>query len=116
MTVNAVSYTHLLDEEKLDFLYNKGDSLKKRAHTNYHTTTLRNGWLQDVYKRQIFLRPDLPVSCDFPVYPEYHNIHKVGDRINFTIFHRYIPVSYTHLDVYKRQLQGYLIKWQAMTK
>ena len=35
-----------LDEEKLDFLYNKGDSLKKRAHTNYHTTTLRNGWLQ----------------------------------------------------------------------
>lgn len=35
-----------LDKEKLDFLYNKGDSLKKRAHTNYHTTTLRNGWLQ----------------------------------------------------------------------
>lgn len=35
-----------LDEEKLDFLYNKGDSLKKKAHTNYHTTTLRNGWLQ----------------------------------------------------------------------
>ena len=35
-----------LDEEKLDFLYNKGDSLKKRSHTNYHTTTLRNGWLQ----------------------------------------------------------------------
>ena len=27
-----------------------------------------------------------------------------------------IAVSYTHLDVYKRQLQGYLIKWQAMTK
>lgn len=39
-----------LDEEKLDFLYNKGDSLKKRAHTNYHTTTLRNGWLQVICK------------------------------------------------------------------
>ena len=35
-----------LDEEKLDFLYHKEDSLKKRSHTNYHTTTLRNGWLQ----------------------------------------------------------------------
>ena len=35
-----------LDEEKMDFLYHKGDSLKKRSHTNYHTTTLRNGWLQ----------------------------------------------------------------------
>ena len=46
-----------LDKEKLDFLFQNENSLKKKAHITYHTSRLQNGWLHiteipDSYIRQ----------------------------------------------------------------
>ena len=80
----AVSYTHLIEEHAPNFMarINAKEELKKGAYSDAGV----------IVKFGATLLPD-----ETPVYV------KQGPMINKTLLDQAGPVSYTHLDVYKRQ-------------
>ena len=56
-------------------------------------------YTSDVYKRQIFHRGDIVTECAH----SNVSIFKDGKVITHQLDDKVLPVSYTHLDVYKRQ-------------
>ena len=68
---------------------------------------------KDVYKRQLQLRgvrPFLSNKYDITKHPKYRQLSDYNKRNAFDIEkyrqHKLVAVSYTHLDVYKRQDMG----------
>ena len=73
------------------------------------TQRLSQEKLEDVYKRQVLRGDRAPITIgagtniqdNCVVHVDYDHPVTVGE--NVTVGHGAIPVSYTHLDVYKRQ-------------
>ena len=80
---------------------------------------IRNHWMPGQFVRchqikqlGLFARPDANTPGYFDRFPRYEPRHACFRRVGYALLCNlavFAPVSYTHLDVYKRQVHGCLL-------